>query len=160
MARRGRPPKGTGLVDGLQASDDAREKLRIILQTVTGELSVEEGCRQLGVAETRFHDLRNEVLHSAAQALEPRRRGRPPTPEPTEEAREVDRLRQQVVDLSIDLRAAQIREEIALISPHLLKPPKADEKNAKKKRSRSPPGSPGATNSTPSGSAPSSETST
>lgn len=160
MGSRGRPPKGAGLVEGLASSDEAREKLRIVLQTLSGELSVEEACRRLAIGEARFHELRHEALLGAAQALEPKPKGRPPAPEPSAEARELQRLREQVVELSIDLRASQIREEIALIAPHLLHPPPAEAKETKKKSPPSPPSSGGATNSTPSGSVPSSGNST
>lgn len=158
MGRRGRPPKGPELVAQLDGSDAAKERLRIILETLAGTMSVVHACALLGIGETRFHEMRQEALAAAGAALEPKPKGRPPTPEPSEEARELQRLREQVLDLSIDLRAAQIREKIALVAPQLLKP--APEDGAKKKSPPSGTNSPGGTNSTPNSSAPSSGTST
>lgn len=159
MARRGRPPQGPGLVENLDGSDAAKERLRVILETLAGTLTVEHACALLGVGETRFHELRAELLQQALHVLEPKASGRPSAPLPSVEAQELQRLRAQVKDLSIDLRAAQVREEIALISPHLLKRP-AEEETSKKKSLPSRTSSDGGTNSMPSGSAPSSGTST
>ena len=159
MGRRGRPPQGPELVEGLEASSDAKDRLKLILRTLSGELSVQEACAHLGISEARFHELRAEALHGATQALEPKPKGRPPQAEPSEEAREVARLKAQVTELTIDLRAAQIREEIGLVAPHLLKRPVEGEAE-KKKRPRWPETSSGGTNSTPSGSAGSSGNST
>lgn len=159
MGRRGRPPQGPKLVENVEGSDAAKERLRVILETLAGTLSVEHACALLNVGEARFHEMRGEVLQQAVNLLEPKAKGRPPAPPPSEDAQEVARLRAQVVDLSIDLRAAQIREEIALISPHLLKRP-AQQEGSKKKNPPSPTNSGGGTNSTPNGFAPSTGTST
>lgn len=158
MGRRGRPPKGPELVEHTEGSEAAKERLRIILETLAGTMSVAHACGLLGVGEARFHEMRMAWLQQSVQLMEPRPKGRPPTPEPSEEARELQRLREQVLDLSIDLRAAQIREKIALVAPERLKP--APEDAAQKKSPPSGTNSPGGTNSTPSNSAPSSGTST
>ena len=59
------------------------------------------------------------MLQAALESLEPKPRGRPPL-EITPEQQEIQRLKQQVQALKIDLRAAQIREELALLMPHVL----------------------------------------
>jgi len=120
---RGRPPKGAGLVDGLESSALAKERLKIILQTIAGELSVVDACARLSVSEARFHELRAEALQAAAAQLEPKPAGRPAAII-SREAQEAAALKAQIQELKIDLRAAQIREELALVMPHVLKPRK------------------------------------
>jgi transposase-like protein len=120
MSRRGRPPKGAEHVEELQGSPQAKERLKLILQTLSKEVSVEEACARLGLSATRFHQLRDEALAAAAMALEPRVKGRPAAPEPTLEAREVEQLRTQVQQLSLDLHMAMVREEIRMVMPRLL----------------------------------------
>jgi hypothetical protein len=116
---RGRPPKGPQLADNVQASDQARLRLKVILQTISGELTIPEACAQLGIGEARFHELRTEWLQSAALSLEPKPLGRPPQTTPPDQA-EMQRLRERAEVLEIHLQAARVREQIALTMPHLL----------------------------------------
>ncbi|MEE9236038.1 MAG: helix-turn-helix domain-containing protein [Candidatus Acidoferrales bacterium] len=124
---RGRPPKGPQLVEGLDAPQEAKQRLQVILETIAGERSVSQACEVLGIGEAAFHKLRTQVLKAGLASLAPSPRGRPRRSEPEEDAR-VKELEAEVQELKIDLRAAQIREEMALLMPHLL------ERNDKKKR--------------------------
>jgi len=119
-ARRGRPPKGSGLVDKLEGSEHARERLRLILDTLAGKLGVEEACAQLGIGSARFHELRNEVLQVGLSSLEPGQAGRP-SKRNEEESSELAALRKENLELRVDLQASRLREEIAIAMPHLLK---------------------------------------
>lgn len=130
MARRGRPPKGADLVDSLEASGEARRRLKVVLQTVTGELSVPEACERLGVCESRFHVLREEALSAALAGLEPKKAGRKPRQVPAEQE-EIESLKAQIDDLRVELRFSQAREELAIGLPEVFDPRLAAE--AKKK---------------------------
>jgi transposase-like protein len=116
-------------VDRLEGPPEPKQRLEVILRTITGELSVEEACQTLGIAATHFHRLRDRALEGALSALMPGAPGRPRTEAPLDLTR-IEELQAEVRDLKIDLRAAQIREEIAIVMPHLLKP-------ARKKKERS-----------------------
>jgi transposase-like protein len=131
---RGRPPLGPAHVERLQGSPEAKARLEAILQTLAGTLTIPEACQRLGIAETRFHDLRREVLQEALGALEVRPRGRPSRPVAPDPDR-LERLERQVARLQLDLHAAQIREELALVMPHVLHPP---EPSQSKKKVRGP----------------------
>jgi len=120
---RGRPPKGAELVDGLESSTLAKDRLKVILQTIAGELSVVDACARLNISEARFHELRGEALRAAAAFLEPKPAGRPPQ-QTDAQAAETAALKEQIQELKIELRATQIREELALLMPHVLKPRK------------------------------------
>lgn len=119
MARRGRPVKGTELLEGMEASPVAQQRLTVILQTLAGAMTVDAACEVLGITRSRFHELRRQFLAEASGLLEPRPPGRRPR-QPTEEALEIQQLRRQIVQLKLDLKATQVREEIALVMPHLL----------------------------------------
>lgn len=121
---RGRRPLGTKLVEHLDGSTAAKQRLQIVLATVAGQRTVAEACATLGIQEARFHELRGEVLQAALQRLEPQPVGRPRQEPLAQEAR-VAALEAQLRDLRIDLKAAQVREEIALAMPHLLQRPEA-----------------------------------
>ncbi len=119
MARRGRPVKGVELLEDMEVSEVARQRLMVILQTLAGALTIEEACQVLGINRSRFHDLRHEFLDRAAGLLEPRPPGPKPN-RPTEAQLEIERLQREIVQLKLDLKATQIREEIALVMPQLL----------------------------------------
>ena len=120
---RGRRPKGPKLVDGLEGSAEAKRRLEVILESISGQRTVAEARALLGLGEARFHELRTEILQLALNRAEPRPPGRP-RHEPAPEQGQVAALQAEIRDLRIDLHAAQVREEIALVMPHLLKPPK------------------------------------
>lgn len=118
--RRGRPRQGSELVDGIECSEMAKARTRVILATLLGECSVREACTQLGVSAAGFYKLRAKALQGLAGGLEPRPAGRRPQVT-TEADAHSQTLEQKIQDLQRDLHAAHIREEIALMMPHLVK---------------------------------------
>lgn len=119
--KRGRPPRKAAHADSVSASNETKARLKVILQTLSGEKSVEQACAELGVNESHFHRLREKALAGAAAALEPRPVGRPRAEEDAAVS-EVAALRAELGELKLDLRASQIREELALTMPHVLLP--------------------------------------
>ena len=116
---RGRHPYGPEYVEQLQGSDDAKKRAKIILQTITGELRVQEACELLGICEQRLGQLRQEMLQAGVSRLETQPAGRKPAaPSP-----EVAALKEQVVTLTEELHAAQVREEIALALTNVVHEP-------------------------------------
>lgn len=120
-----RPTKGVEHVESLEGDETAKARLKAVLETLSGNLPVEEACRRLSVSAARFHELREEALQGALLALAPRAPGRPPAPAPDPE---VKALRLENADLRRDLEAAHIRTEIALVMPHVIQPLKRVEK--------------------------------
>lgn len=116
----GRPPSRLAHVDRLDGPEGRKHRLRVILQTLTDEGSVAAACRELGVSESRFHDLRRQALQGALDGLAPRPSGRPRKAVATEPDR-VQALEHQVQELEVDLEAQRIRAELALVMPHLMK---------------------------------------
>lgn len=113
---RGRPPSGPSYVQQLPGSEQARQRAEVILQTLAGTTPVQQACALLGVGETRFHQLRQEMLTAAIEALEARPSGRPAQVVPPAAA-PLQQLQEQLSQLQVDLRVAQVREEIALVLP-------------------------------------------
>ena len=111
----GRQGLGLSHVDALPGTAEDRERLRVILLTLSGALSVSEACARLSLSETRFAALRTAALSGALAALAPRPAGRPRTRE--EEPDEVATLREQVRDLRLELACAGVKTEIALVMP-------------------------------------------
>ena len=126
---RGRRMDGPELVSKLEGSEQAKERLGLIMRTFSGELSVEEACRKMGVGLTAFSALRKKALASALTELEPGRPGRPARVESVS-VEAYNKLKSENIELRLDLEAARLREEIALVMPHVLE---RNHKRSKKK---------------------------
>lgn len=113
---RGRKPTGPEYADKMEGSEIAKERVKVILETMAGTCRLQEACERLGISEQRFHQLREEMMAAAVKALEPGHAGRPVhTPTPAEE--QVIALEQKLADQEVELRAAKARAEIAVIMP-------------------------------------------
>jgi predicted ArsR family transcriptional regulator len=119
MTTLGRPPHGPRLVERLDLSASAAERLKLILETISGARSVKDASEMLGISETRFHVIRQTALEAAGQSLEPQAPGRPAKAHPESEER-IEALEREKGELTVALEAMRLREEIAAIAPHLL----------------------------------------
>jgi transposase-like protein len=114
---RGRHPSGPEFVDKLPGDAAAKERLRVVLETLSGDCRVQEACERLNLSEQRFDQVRIEALQGALTALQPKPLGRPPrTASVVEE--ELARLRARVSALEAELHVAAVRTEVAAILPH------------------------------------------
>jgi transposase-like protein len=114
---RGRHPAGPNFVDKLTGDATAKERLRIVLETISGQRRVIDACAHLGISEQRFDELRLEALQAAVAALEPKAPGRKPRTATPEEA-EIVQLRARVAALEAEVQVAAVRAEVAAILPH------------------------------------------
>lgn len=131
--RRGRPHEGAELVDKLAScSEEARQRLKVIFQTIAGVFTVEQACEILNIKRSAFHKLRGQFIENAVLLLEPKTPGRRKKIVTPEEA-ENQRLREENDQLKFELKAQQLREQIGILMPHLLKKrSKAVKKTTKK----------------------------
>jgi transposase len=132
---RGRRPSGPEYVDHLDGSAQAKERLKVVLETLAGTCRVQEACQRLGVSEPRFHQLRSQVLEAALARLEPRPAGRPPQP-PAPEQQHLQELAARAVAEDLAVRTAQAREEIALTLPRVVHEPPGPEKKTRPAKRR------------------------
>jgi len=126
---RGRKPFGPELVHHVEGTAEAKKRAQVLLETLTGRLSVQEASERLGICPQRLDQLRLQMVSAAVHSLEPGHAGRPRrVPDPA--AVPMAALAERIRDLEIELRAGQIREEIALQIPHLLHPQDDAEKKS------------------------------
>jgi hypothetical protein len=95
----------------LEGSAEAKRRLQLILETMTGKKRVLEACQELAISESRFLQLRQELLQAALERLERRLAGRPRR---TPAAEDANALRAELADMEMALATAQLREELAL----------------------------------------------
>jgi transposase-like protein len=106
------------LVKNLDGSPRAKKRLGVIIETLSGERSVSSACDELGISEAGFHKLRSRWLKEALESLEPRAVGRPAMETSPQEELTAE-LQERVALLERELKAAQVREELAVALPYL-----------------------------------------
>lgn len=114
----GRKPLGPALVDHLDGSTRAKERLELILQTLAGQVTVVRACEILDISEAMFYKLRNRVLQVCLEDLEPKPRGRPPQLVTGDQQRAAE-LAKEVATLEDELSAQTVRLELARVLPQL-----------------------------------------
>jgi len=124
---------GPNHVDHLEGADADKHRLRIVLETISGDRSVEQACEELGVSASRFHELRREALQAALDGLAPGAAGRPKHEDPSADQERLKALERENRELMLELQASYTRTEIALAMPHVLT---AQGKAAIKKKAR------------------------
>ncbi len=125
---RGRRAAGPEYVEKLTGPAQEKRRLEVILRTLSGECRVAEACEMLGVCESRFHALRHQALQAALDGLAPRPPGRPAAP-PTAAPAGEDEAR-------LELEAARVGEEIALVLPALAAKAAAGKRHSRRKGGR------------------------
>jgi Helix-turn-helix domain len=134
---RGRYPAGPKAVEQLSGSAEAKRRLQVVLRTISGEYRVQQACNLLGISRQRFEQLRAQALRGALAEMEPKPSGRPPAQPAV--AQTVLALQTQLADTERQLRAARLREQIALVLPAAaqpLPPPDGAEKKRPRRRAR------------------------
>jgi hypothetical protein len=119
MTHAGRKPLGPALVQHLEGSKQAKQRLEVILKTITGELTIDAACQHLGIQVARLHELRTEVLEAALARLEPRPMGRPRRV-PSAEGLRCEELQGRVEELEAQLQIAEVQQQLAQVMPHVV----------------------------------------
>ena len=125
--KRGRPSKKSALVDAIAGPDATRERLRVILATVSGELTIPQACEKLKIGETRFYDLRAQALEAAFKGILPKEPGRPAKEETPEQAR-LKEMQQRLDAMELELKTAKIKAELTQAMAAGKEPPPAQKK--------------------------------
>lgn len=113
--RRGRKPMGIEQVDRVPGSPLAKDRLRLILANIAGELTIEDACDALGIEASRLFDLKRRCLANWVELLEPKTAGRKPGARSVEQAR-IDELETRIARLELELKAARLQEELARVT--------------------------------------------
>ena len=124
-----RPVMGSDLVNKLSGTEEAKARLKVILDTVAGQRTIEEACAELDISRSRFFELRDRVLQAAVTDLEPKPPGRPAKAVDVEAVqRRLKELEAEQEHLLLELEIAHVREEIRLVFPQYVVDRDDDEK--------------------------------
>jgi hypothetical protein len=116
---RGRYPTGLeACIEELDGGAEEKRRLQTIFETVLGEARLFESCSVLGIGETRFRQLRRQALQGALDGIKPKPPGRPGKAT-TLEGQHLEELERRLAEKELELHQALVREEVALILPHV-----------------------------------------
>ncbi|MGH3421447.1 MAG: helix-turn-helix domain-containing protein [Rhodanobacteraceae bacterium] len=123
-----RPPARSRLVDTLEGDDLAKRRLKVVIQTITGECTIAEACERLEVSETALRDYRTRALYGALAGLTP---GTPGRPRNAVKDPALTRLQTQVQTQQLQLLLEKTQTQLALLAT-ALPPPVAPARGKKK----------------------------
>jgi hypothetical protein len=101
-------PASQVAAEPVAGSKDAKRMAALILETLAGLRSAPEASEAMGIALARYYVLEARALEAIIQAMEPRPRGRPRTPEA-----ELERLRADVSRLEREVLRYQTLHRIS-----------------------------------------------
>jgi hypothetical protein len=115
---RGRHAIGPEIAERVTGSAQARQRTRVVLETIAHIKRVTEACAELGICEQRFETIREEIIQGSVTAAEPGHAGRPRQEESAADARVAELEREKAV-LIAENQALRVRVELAEGLPRL-----------------------------------------
>jgi hypothetical protein len=116
----GRPGKGVGHVDGLDAAEHEKARLKAMLSSLSGNVSLHEASASVGLRPARFAELRRRMLQAAVEAIAPGRPGRPPIHD-ADETTEIVQLERDNARLERELDRTRLLLQLAQEAPGVLR---------------------------------------
>lgn len=86
----------------------ARKRAAVVFAVRSGQLTAEEGARQLGVSRKTYYEWESRAMQAMTEAMEDRAPGRPTIPKDEEK----QRLQEQVAELQKKLFVAEKTVEV------------------------------------------------
>jgi transposase-like protein len=105
-------------VEKLEGEADTKTRLKLVLLSLNGELSVNVAAERMGVSPSRFHEVRDAALMGALEALSPKAAGRP-SRATLENARVAD-LEEELTHTRYELEVERVRSSLLIVMPELV----------------------------------------
>jgi transposase len=115
----------------------ARQRAAVVFAVRSGQITVEEGARQLGVSRKTYYEWESRALQAMTEAMEDKAPGRPSIPQDEEK----QRLQQEIAELKEKLfvaeKTAEVRDMLHAYELHKAKMKKgADEEKKRRQRKK------------------------
>ncbi len=88
--------------------EQARQRAAVVFAVRSGQITVEEGARRLGVSHKTYYEWESRALQAMTEAMEDRAPGRPATPQDEEK----HRLEKEIAELQKKLFVAEKTVEV------------------------------------------------
>jgi transposase len=119
-----------------QDEERARRRATVVFAVRSGQITAEEGARQLGVSRKTYYEWERRALQAMTEAMEDRVSGRPATPRDEEK----EQLQKQIAELQNKLfvaeKSAEVRDMLHAYELHNAKLKKKTEEKKRRKRQK------------------------
>jgi transposase-like protein len=112
----------------------ARQRAAVVLAVRSGQITVREGARRLGVSRKTYYEWESRALQAMTEAMEDRAPGRPGMPQDEEKERLQEENAELRKKLFVAQKTAEVRGMLHAYELHKAKAKKGTDASAEKKR--------------------------
>ncbi len=120
----------------LKDEELARERAAVIFAVRSGQITVEEGARRLGVSRKTYYEWERRALEAMTNALENKAPGRPSLPQDAEKERLLEKIAELENKLFIAEKTVEVRDMLHAYEMHKAGEKKNAESQGKKRKQR------------------------
>ncbi len=116
----------------------ARKRAAVIFAVRSGQITAEEGAKQLGVSRKTYYEWERRALEAVTEALEDRAPGRPEMPRDEEKERLEEKITELEDELFVAKKTVEVRDMLHAYELQNAKTKKGDSVEKKRKRRKRP----------------------
>ncbi len=116
----------------------ARKRTAVVFAVRSGQITAEEGARQLGVSRKTYYEWERRALQAMTEAMEDRSPGRPSRPQDEEKQRLQDENTELRNKLFVAEKTVEVRDMLHAYELHNAKTKKGMSEEKKRKRRKKP----------------------
>ncbi len=114
----------------------ARKRAKVIFAVRSGQITAEEGAKQLGVSRKTYYEWERRALDAITEALEDRAPGRPDTPRDEEKERLQEKITELENELFVAKKTVEVRDMLHAYDMHCAKRDASPEKKRRRRKKR------------------------
>jgi len=112
----------------------ARQRAAVVLAVRSGQITVREGARRLGVSRKTYYEWEHRALQAMTEAMEDKAPGRPNMPQDEEKERLQEENAELRKKLFVAQKTAEVRDMLHAYELHNAKAKKGADASSEKKR--------------------------
>lgn len=112
----------------------ARKRAAVIFAVQAGQITAEDGARQLGVSRKTYYEWENRALQAMTGALENGTPGRPETPRDEEKERLQEKITELENELFVAKKTVEVRDMLHAYELHRAKKKASEGKKQKQRK--------------------------
>jgi transposase len=116
----------------------ARKRTAVVFAVRSGQITAEEGARQLGVSRKTYYEWERRALQAMTEAMEDRSSGRPSIPQDEEKQRLQDENTELRNKLFVAEKTVEVRDMLHAYELHNAKTKKGMSEEKKRKQRKKP----------------------
>lgn len=116
--------------------EQARRRAAVVFAVRSGQITAEEGAKQLGVSRKTYYEWEGRALQAMTEAMEDRAPGRPETPKDEEKLRMEEEIAELRKKLFVAEKTVEVRDMLHAYELHKAGRSSSSEKKQKQRKKR------------------------